>query len=281
MTKRIEKLRQRMVTTPEICIERALYMTRSYRETESLPAPLRRAKAMEKILDSMSIRIDEGELLAGWPTSKVRAGALLVEVNSKWILREMDTVADREWEKYKPLTGEEKRLLREEIMPYWEGKTLSEKWAAMVPPEAARLENIIQTGGYSRNGHHMAHAAPDYKHVLTVGITGILADIEEKIAGLDLTKPEDVERYQFYTAAKISQNAVLTFARRNADLAEKLAGQERDEKRREELKRMAAVCRKVPAQPAQTLWEALQSIWFVFLACMIEVLGGRNVPWPG
>ena len=162
-TPRVEKLRSRMVTTPQICIERAYYMTESYLETEHLPPVLRRAKAFENVFSKMPIRIEESELIAGWPTSKIRGGALQAETHSIWILNELDTVQDRDWERYAPLTDDEKRRIVDYIMPYWKGKTLYEKWAGEVPEDYVKLENVLQSaGGYVRNGHHHAHVAANY-----------------------------------------------------------------------------------------------------------------------
>ena len=69
---RVSRLRERMLVTPAICVERAYYMTKSYQKTENLPTILRRAHALADILDHMTIRIEEGELIAGWQTSKER-----------------------------------------------------------------------------------------------------------------------------------------------------------------------------------------------------------------
>lgn len=271
-TERVTKLRARQVTTPEICVERAYYMTESYRETEAMPSVMRRAKAMEHILCNMTVRIDDGELVVGWPTSKVRGGAMLVEVNADWLLKELDTVQDREWEKYKPLSEREKELIRQ-ILPYWKGKTLSEKWENLVSPEALRLENIVQNGGYARNCHHMAHACPDYAHILAVGLEGIIQEIDGHLERLDLTRPEDMERCQFYQASRIGQNAVIAFAQRYAELARKQADKTEDPTRRSELLEIAEICGRVPAKPARSLKEAIQSIWFIFMTSMIECWG--------
>ena len=65
-TERVSRLRERMLVTPAICVERAYYMTKSYQKTENLPVILRRARALAEILDNMTVRIEEGELLAGW-----------------------------------------------------------------------------------------------------------------------------------------------------------------------------------------------------------------------
>ena len=46
LTARAQKLRDRMVTTPAICVERLRYMTESYRQTEGETDRMRRAKAL-------------------------------------------------------------------------------------------------------------------------------------------------------------------------------------------------------------------------------------------
>src|SRR6266568_2589914 len=183
---RIAKLRSRMLTMPEICVERGYLMTQSYRETENQPPVIRRAKALEKILREMTIRIEDGELLAGWATSKVRGGAILPEVQCGWLLDELETVSTREWDKYAPLTDEEKVKLKE-FIPYWQGKTLHDKWSALVPEETQKYNHIIQTsGGFSENGHHYAHVAVDFEKVLSLGLNGVRRQVDEEVAKLDL-----------------------------------------------------------------------------------------------
>jgi hypothetical protein len=73
-------------------------MTESYMQTESFPDFIRRAKALENVFTKMPIRIEAVELIVGCPTSKLQGGPLIVELNSEWILRELDTVQDSKWE---------------------------------------------------------------------------------------------------------------------------------------------------------------------------------------
>jgi pyruvate-formate lyase len=70
----------------------------------------------------------------------------------------------------------------------------------------------------------------------------------------------------FYNAVKISCNAVIDYARRFADLAEEMAAGEKKPERKKELHEIVKVCRKVPAKPADTFHDALQSIYFFHLA---------------
>ncbi|MCR4443345.1 MAG: formate C-acetyltransferase/glycerol dehydratase family glycyl radical enzyme [Peptococcaceae bacterium] len=272
-TARVKELRSRMLTTPAICVERGYLMTKSYQETEGQPEAIRRAKALEKILKEMTIRIEDGELIAGWATGKVRAGAVLPEISSEWILDELDTVATREWDKYVPLTEEEKAKLKE-VVAYWKGEALYDKWQALVPEQAKELNHIIQgTAGFSENSHHMAHVAVDYERVITKGLNDIKRQVEEALGKLDLSVMENLDKYHFYSAVKIVLEAAENFAKRYAQLAAGLAKQESNPQRKSELERIAETCNWVPANPARNFYEAIQSIWFVYIILMIEGWG--------
>lgn len=276
-TERVKYLRTKMVTTPSVCVERALYMTESYKKTEHLPEALRRAYALDHILSNMTVKIDDKELIVGWQTSKQRGGALLIELDANWILEELDTLGDRDWDKYQPLTEEEKETIRK-ILPEWEGKSLSEKWAGKMPPQALKLENIIQNGGYSRNMHHQAHTACDYERVVKMGINRTIADLESRMEQINLAQPGELSRYHFYESAIICQRAVIKLAERYASLAEEMAAAEPDPKRKMELDEISRICRYVPANPARTFREAVQSVWFLFIAVMIEGWGaGQSI----
>ena len=126
-TSRVEQLRETMLCIPEICIERAYLMTESYRETEDEPPVLRRAKALRKILTEMTICIEQEELLVGRATGKRRAGTLTPEVNYEWYLKEMETLSTREWDRFQPLTEQEKNKMKE-FLPYWKNNCLFDKY---------------------------------------------------------------------------------------------------------------------------------------------------------
>ena len=232
---RIDRLREKMLTTPEICVERGYIMTESYKETEGKPYAIRRAKALEKILNEMTIRIEDGELIVGWATSKQRGGAILPEIQCQWILDEIDELSTRPWDKYAPLSEDEKQKLHA-FVPYWNGKTLNEQWIATVPEEAQKYNHIIQTsGGFSENGHHFAHAAADFEKVINIGLMGVRKEAEEKLSGLDLTVFGELEKYHFYKSVIITLDATMNFANRYSELATEMAEAETDGKRKAEL----------------------------------------------
>ena len=148
LTARAQKLRDRMVTTPAICVERLRYMTESYRQTEGETDRMRRAKALAYILEHMTVRIDEDELFVGNFTSKIRGGAIAPELKGQWLLDELDTLSPRPFDRYEPLSREELDILHE-YLPYWRGKAAFEHWQAKVPPEYQRLDHIMDIAARS------------------------------------------------------------------------------------------------------------------------------------
>lgn len=268
---RVERLRQRAITTPAVCLERAKYYTESYRNTEALPTVLRRAMAVSHVLDRMHIRIGEDELIVGCHTGKVRGGMWLPEVNGGWLLDELDTVQDRVWEKYQPLSQEEKELARE-LFSYWQGRTLSDQWKALVPQEFLAVENIVQSGGYVENCHYPGHFCLDYRRVVELGLEASIRDLDRRIEALDSASADDLPKLHFYQAARLVQQAVIRFAGRYADLAEQQAETASPE-RKAELLEIAGICRRVPAKPAQSFWEGIQGCWLMSIAAMIECCG--------
>ncbi|MGN1413979.1 MAG: glycyl radical protein [Anaerovoracaceae bacterium] len=273
LSERCRILREKMVTDPAICTQRLKYMTESYQQTEGESNVMRRAKALAHILENMEIRIDEGELFAGNFTSKSRGGAIAPELKGQWLLDELDTLSTRPFDRYQPLSEEELEDLHK-YLPYWKGKSAFEHWQAKVPPEYQRLDHImVPTGGYTENGHHWSHAAADYEKLLKVGCLGIIEECRQRIDALDYTESDAQNRRQFWLAAQIVQQGVITFANRYADLAETLAAEEKDPQRKTELERIAVTCRKVPAHPADTFFEAIQSIWLMYVPIMIEGWG--------
>lgn len=113
----IKKLRAAMLVRPSVCVERAKYITESFRQTEGEPAAVRRGKAFAHVLANMTVRIYPDERIVGRPTSKVRGGSISPELQCDWILNELDLLSTRETDPFEPLTDDEKNVLRE-VVPY-------------------------------------------------------------------------------------------------------------------------------------------------------------------
>ena len=271
LSERVKSLRETVLRTPSICLERGRLLTESYKETRSDPPLLRRAKGLAKILDEMTVYIGEGELIVGNVTSKIRGGEILPEINAQWMLDELDEFATREWDRFEPLTDAEKSGIRE-MLSWWEGESLYERWRSRMPEDKLPYLTNGVSGGHvmAFNGHYLTHNACDYDKVLTKGLSGIRQEVEEELGKIDTADPADFQRYDFLRASTIVLDAACRFAKRYADLAASLAETEIDPARKAELEWIAAICTQVPSRPARTFYEALQSMCFIWTIVTIE-----------
>jgi pyruvate-formate lyase len=124
-------------------------------------------------------------------------------------------------------------------------------------------------------GHH----PPQYDKVLSIGLSGIKKEINEKIFEESSKDEPDNEKLNLYRAMIISLNGLQDLANRYSELVLKAAQAEKDINRRKELVKIARICSKVPEQPAESFQEALQSFWFVFIglhSAMEQIPTGRS-----
>ncbi len=271
---RIKNLREMVVNTrPEICPERALIVTRAYQEFANQPAGILRARALEKILSEMSIYILPGELLVGNHSSKLRAAPVFPEFDVIFLEKEMTEFVKRSGDPFD--INEETRNKLIEIIPFWKGRTIKEMNHAMWTEEnklaGQNYVGVIDNEWNLENSD--GHIAVDYPKLIHYGLSGIIHDAEEKLSSLDIADPDGLKKKYFYESVIIAARAVIKFAHRFAELAQKEADKENDLFRKMELERIAEICRRVPEFPARNFYEALQSIWFVQLAIQIDANG--------
>ena len=110
------------------------------------------------------------------------------------------------------------------------------------------------------------HRVIDYEKLLNIGIKGILSEIDEQLSKLDYSQPEDAEKNAVYTAMKLSLNSLCNFAKRAQDKLVDLYNEETDVIRKEEYRIMVQNFNRVPYEPCEHFYEALQCMWFVQFA---------------
>ncbi len=270
-TERIQFLRQAMLVRPSVCVERARLITESYRQTEGEPAVIRRARAFSHLLKNMSIHIYPRELIVGRPTSKVRGGSISPELQCDWILDELDLLSTRDIDPFEPLTDEEKAVLRD-VVPYWQTRSLRHLWSQEISPEARQYDDLLIGGGaFCGNNQYPGHSSPDYGQILQYGTSGLIRKIQARIEQGGSYRQLDELR-----AMLLCLRALETFGDRYADLAAQMAQTEPDRERQTELMQIAATCRKVPREPAESFREAVQSVWFSYVCVMLENWGTGN-----
>lgn len=272
LTERMKEFREEVLDEkPYIDAQRAILATLAYKENLNQPRVMVRAKMLEKVLDNMSIYIEDKSLLAGNQATKNRNAPIFPEYTMEFVINELDQFEKRDGDVFY-ITEKTKEQLRE-IAPFWENNNLRARGEALLPEE---VRVFMETGVFGMEGKLNAgdaHLAVNYERILKDGLKGYEKRVKECKASLDLTDPDSIDKYCFYNAVLIVLKAVRNFANRYSVLAKKLAEKELNQERKLELLEMSRICAKVPYEPAETFQEAVQSVWFIQLILQIESNG--------
>lgn len=272
LTERMKEFREEVLDEkPYIDAQRAILATFAYKENLNQPRVMVRAKMLEKVLDNMSIYIEDKSLLAGNQATKNRNAPIFPEYTMEFVMNELDQFEKRDGDIFY-ITEKTKEQLRE-IAPFWQNNNLRARGEALLPEE---VRVFMETGVFGMEGKLNAgdaHLAVNYERILKDGLRGYEKRVKEYKAALDLTNPDNIDKYCFYNAVLIVLKAVRNFANRYSVLAKDLAEKELNQERKIELLEISRICSKVPYEPAETFKEAVQSVWFIQLILQIESNG--------
>lgn len=272
LTERMKEFREEVLDEkPYIDAQRAILATLAYKENLNQPRVMVRAKMLEKVLDNMSIYIEDKSLLAGNQATKNRNAPIFPEYTMEFVMNELDQFEKRDGDIFY-ITEKTKEQLRE-IAPFWQNNNLRARGEALLPEE---VRVFMETGVFGMEGKLNAgdaHLAVNYERILKDGLRGYEKRVKEYKAALDLTNPANIDKYCFYNAVLIVLKAVRNFANRYSVLAKDLAEKELNQERKIELLEISRICSKVPYEPAGTFKEAVQSVWFIQLILQIESNG--------
>ena len=272
LTERMKEFREEVLDEkPYIDAQRAILATLAYKENLNQPRVMVRAKMLEKVLDHMSIYIEDKSLLAGNQATKNRNAPIFPEYTMEFVMNELNQFEKRDGDVFY-ITEKTKEQLRE-IAPFWQNNNLRARGEALLPEE---VRVFMETGVFGMEGKLNAgdaHLAVNYERILKDGLRGYEKRVKEYKATLDLTDPESIDKYCFYNAVLIVLEAVRNFANRYSVLAKDLAEKEMNQERKIELLEISRICSKVPYEPAETFQEAVQSVWFIQLILQIESNG--------
>ena len=272
MNERIKRLRKQSIDTPTtLTIERALIETAFYKENYGkMPNCILRARNFYEICRKKTIYIGEDELIVGERGPKPKAVPTFPELTCHTV-EDLHTLNTRELQPYF-ISEEDIATYEREVIPYWQGRTQRERIFSHVSKE---WEEAYHAGVFTefmeqRAGGHTAMDGKMYQR----GLLDCKKRIAERIASLDyINDPLATDKQQELEAMDISCDAAILFAERHAELAEKMAAETKDEKRRAELLKIADVCRWVPAHAPRDMQEAIQMYWFVHLGTVTELNG--------
>lgn len=143
--------------------------------------------------------------------------------------------------------------------------------------EGARQAIIwFHNHGFGNSGATSGHLIPDYERVLTQGWKAIHKELQVFYEKLDQEAKQGRQGAQLramLTAATTARDLAKEYSRECSDLASR----EPDARRKKELMQMARNLLRVPWEPAENFWEALQSLWLTH----ILVMSDENYPGAG
>jgi len=275
---RLEKLLKKIhVERYPLCIERARLITESWEQTKDEPMILRLAKAFAHLVKNMTILIEDGELIVGNGASRPM-GLEIEPFMGPFFEEELKALEEEgfievnedDWPEIRELAS----YWKDKNLQYRIGQLLDDKrlWpfaqtGVLLPPFKSKEEGI---GGVAHAGISMGVnrwlGVVNFDKVLNYGLNHLIGEAEEELDHIRFADTVDtVKKAYFLQAVIISLKAVIHLANRFADLATEIALKEADQVRKAELQWIAETCRWVPANPARSFYEALQSFWFIFL----------------
>lgn len=268
---RVNKLRKQSLEAVEkLSAERAVLITQFYKNNinEGLSHPVERARAFEYILRNKKICINDGELIVGerGPAPKETPTYPEISLHS---LKDLE-ILDSRGKVFFRVDEEVKEIYKNEIIPFWKGKSNRDRIMNRMSPEWL---NAYNAGIFTEFQEQRApgHTVLGHK-MFSKGFLELKEEIKNSVSSIDFKSDNDAfEKMEELKAMEITCDAIIMYAGRHAEELEKMALSESDPVRKSELKNMAAVCRKVPVNAPETIHEMLQHYWFIHLGVITEL----------
>ena len=294
-TKRVE-LRYHELLNKEAFIdsERCVLYTEYMKNHWNEPLYVRTGGAFKHILESLTPEIWEGELIVG-SQSRYFLGTQVYPEYEAWMLegfkhirREEERYMEGSLQKkegerlgiYRIYPEDSKKIL--ETATFWQGKdwrSLSEKYLKETMDDYGVVEKWMEQLVFLRFMFDVpeGRVIVDYQKMIDLGAEGLIDICKSHMKKLDIGgSKEAFDKYNFYKGTIMALEGLIIYANHYADKADEEAKHCDDPNRRGELIEIARICRKVPAKPAETFREAIQSFWFTHLILFLE-LNGRGM----
>jgi len=273
ITARLQKLKENYLThKPTITTHRARAITKIAKENPGMPKIMLRAKCFRYCCETAPLVIQDNELIVGAPNGAPRAGAFSPDIAWRWMVDEIDTIGSRPQDPFY-ISDEDKKIMKEELFPYWEGKSVDEYCE-----DQYREAGVWELSGESFVSDCSYHAIngggdsnPGYDVILMKkGMLDIQQEAKDHLKELDYQNPDDIEKIYFYKSIIDTTEGVMIYAKRLSDYAKELADKETNPKRKAELYKISEVNAYVPAHKPRTYWEAIQSVWTIESLLVVE-----------
>lgn len=270
MNERVRKLRkQSMEAVPHIDIERAKLITEAYKKYEgSVSIPELRAIAFKYYMENRTLCINEDELIVGEKGDSPQASPTFPELCCH-TLEDMDVMDSRDIIFFK-VDDKTREFHKEEIIPYWENRSLRHKILNNIGDEWKRCyeAGIFTEFMEQRGPGHTVGGDLFYKK----GFLQLKQEAQNSIDRLDfMNDREALSKKHQLEAMKIACDAIIIYAKRYSEYAREMAEKEENPARKQELLTIAHNCEVVPANPPQNYYQAIQMYWFVHIGVTTEL----------
>lgn len=267
LTSRNRVFRQELINTePLLCSERANIWTQVFEENENELPIIKAALAFHKTLSNMTISINDYELIVGNQGNGLRAATMNPIVNT-WYFDELDRFERRTGSRF--LISDSVKEDVRKFTPYWRGRNVFDQTMALLPQDTKDvMDALVFTCGYTLTkggGHYLINLETVLQH----GFAGIEKRVRKKLSESDYASKSGIEVIPFYRSILIVCQGVRVFASRYAALA-RVQSETATPERKAELLEIARICDKVPYEPPQTFYEAVQTVFFLQLLTQIE-----------
>ncbi|MBU1672254.1 MAG: formate acetyltransferase [Actinobacteria bacterium] len=261
-------------TRPEICGERPGLLTDWFQangfETDAdgnpwFP-PTRQALAFKYLMENREPFIRKDDLVAGTTTTKEIGVVVYPDTHGTMIWGELGSVSDRLLNPY-DISEATAKTFHHNIFPFWTRRNMRE-WVREKydQPLCQKLDERFAVYFMWKTAA-LSHTIADFPRMMRLGTNGMIEEIDAELAR---DEGASVEKRETLQAMRICLEAVNAYARRLSEKAASEAASEPDPGRRKELERMAEICSKVPAGPCDTLDEAVNACWILWLSLHME-----------
>lgn len=259
-TQRIHILKEKMLNSPRYAsIEQARIITRVYQQNENLSIPKKRALSLKTALEELEISVEKEELIVGNRTKDVRYGVVFPESGCSWVNKEFETLPTRPQDQFL-VKEEDIEEFRKEIYPYWQGKSMEDIIKKNYGQEINAMAKVVKI---NQKDHAQGHICPDSALWLKLGPSGLIEKAKRKLE----TCPKD--QREFYECVILVLEGTQNFMKRYSYHIMNMIDNVEEEYQRG-LKEVADNCMNLSQRPPQSFYEAVQSLWFLFVILHME-----------
>lgn len=259
--------------TAKLSLARAKLVMASYKENEGWPAPIKRARVFERIATGIPIYIEEDDLLAG----SFAARPMDFEWYPEYTIDQVEASGQIGKLLGEDDTEEEVR----EIVDFFRERCLKGSFLSRIEEEKRKIiADVCEHGAWVYSGilHlniDMGYHSVNYEKAIQKGFLGVLAEVEEELGATQIRDEASYQKSNFLKGLAIVLKAGIEYAKRHASLARELS-KKAVASRKAELERIARTCDWVPANPARTFYEAVQTAFFLHVLMHLESRGQES-----